>query len=269
MKKCQLLLLIFLLIFTPLAAQDYVQNLKVRQLSREIEIAFNLVGKYSGSSKIKSFKVSLLCSTDNGKTYQQIETATGDVGGKIISGLNKKIIYTPGNDFNSVIGNYLFKVNAVPSGNNDTFGIEYLRGYPTEFISAASDQIRLNWYELAGSRKLNLMMYIGYYRHSYSLNDFYNFGKSTDNVNLFTIGFGIQTLKRQFAISIGGGIGKWTTINQSTGNFENNDTSGSLTVGVQVKLLDTKSFTVSIPGELGAIFGPGTVYVGTGLSLQF
>ena len=253
-----------------LSAQDYVQNLKVNQIDKQIEVTFDLVGKYSEYQKIKSFTVSLYCSTDNGKTYQRLENATGSVGSNVLPGSHRTILYKPENAYNSLVGNYIFKVEAIPLGKDITLGIAYLRGFPFDMTNSGSNQIRLILYETGHkNHKANLILYMGYYRHIFSEDDIWNFGASTDKFNLFTAGFGMQTIKRHFAITFGGGIGKWSTLNKSTGKVENYETTGSLTLGMTVKLLDTKVFTASIPAELGGVFGMGITYIATGLCIQF
>jgi hypothetical protein len=255
---------------TQIFSQEYVSDLKINQKGDEIQILYNLVGTYVINRKITSFNVSLYCSTDNGKTYHSITNASGQVGDHILSGKNKSIILKPDNPYNSLIGSYLYKIEAIPKETNLTFGLSYSRGFLFEDpkLNRGFNEIKLILFEPNTLHKGSTFIYVGFLNYLDSQSERWIWGTSIEKVTLLSAGFGLQTNNRSLAIYVGGGIGSWN-VNDVGGQNHIKETAGSLTIGTIIKLIDTRRLTISFPLEAGAFIGPGDVYFSSGLNFHF
>ncbi len=68
-----------------------IENIKVKQKGDSILIHYDL--QFDKSSEI--FYVFLYLTTDNGATFTEIVDASGEIGDKVTSGINKKIVWMP------------------------------------------------------------------------------------------------------------------------------------------------------------------------------
>jgi hypothetical protein len=262
-----LILFISLFLSVKVFSQQYINDIKVHQIQNEVQIVYELKGNYIGNQKIKSFNVVLFYSTDNGKTYQESKNAIGQVGEKIVSGRNKLIIWKPDNQYNSLVGEINYKIEAIPNKKKSSIGLSYYRGLflKDPNLKWGFDELKLFLYEPRQLKGGSTFIYIGY--SHYVTTNFVGQDLKYETNNLFTAGIGTQTDKRGFSIYLGGGIGSFTYDDNYEG--QNKTTAGSLAMGMIIKLIDTNMITVGLPIEIGAFIGHGYAYLSTGISLQF
>ncbi len=113
MKKIILIILV-LLTFGVCTAQN-VTNCAFRQVNKKVEVTYNLD---------KTANISLLVSTDGGKTFSTpLKHVTGDVGNNVTAG-NKTIIWDALAEVDKIVGSQIvFKVTAEPKIGKQTFRV--------------------------------------------------------------------------------------------------------------------------------------------------
>ncbi len=105
-------LFITVLLFLPLFSfSQKITNVHFEQAGKQIIIYYNLKGK-------GNFTVTAYCSTDNGNSWgNALQQVSGDVGENITPGYNKKIVWDVLKEQDKLVGNVIFKINALADIN--------------------------------------------------------------------------------------------------------------------------------------------------------
>jgi len=81
-----------------------VENIRFEQVGKQVYIYYDLIGT-------DTYNITIYCSEDNGNTWgSPLQEVSGDVGGRIIPGNSKKVVWDVLNGRTKLTGNIRFKI---------------------------------------------------------------------------------------------------------------------------------------------------------------
>lgn len=294
-----LFLFVFIILINQTYSQEYVKNIRINQTGDSLQILYDLKVEdkknyIDPKHRVKSrkFHVNLFYSSDDGRTYRQINNASGDIEKSVFQGKDKRIVFEPENSKYGMIGKYTFKIDANPKIPKISFGLTYCHNLFTlggHSDSARVNEFRLNVYKPLG-HSISLLLSLGLISANSTYNRIWGdnvlSGVTLDKEHYevkgtaVTLGVGIQLFNRWISFFGGGGLmfrnkssSSYTVYDDGNVVYDhgmNNSVKVILQVGIQVKIIDTRLCTILLPITLFLEPSDGDfLTLNSGLSLQF
>jgi|WetSurSiteA1Bulk_404760.scaffolds.fasta_scaffold00300_5 hypothetical protein len=251
--------------------KEYVENITSSLIDNEIIINYDLInpsakGYVDQYKRVKGCKfiVELYYSFD-GRNFNKVDNADGDIGPDILVGKNKVIKWNVLDSALGLIGNVIFYISPKPILPKLSFSLTYTTWItigndygPDENFSNNSFEVKL--YKPLKNGNGSIVFPINFS----SFTD--ETGESSEHGIAFAIGMGWQSNKRIF--SIYSSVGP-TIINRTVDNEEYNETNFSAFFGLDFKLLDFKKLTFLLPLKVALHPSSDLSIIQTGICLQF